>query len=195
MERILSMDIIEKELMMQPQWRIISGFGGAYEISREGEVRSWRRRGAEKEAKKPRLLVPFLRERGQGETGRARFVKLTDADGRTHDVKVLHLMVNTWLGGPRDGLVPYHKNGDLNDHNVNNIGFTTRQLLGKATGGTGKRIPIAKIAPSGEVVALYPSAHAAGRANHVSSQAILNRCNGKVKKPFALDGHNYRFER
>ena len=56
------------------------------------------------------------------------------------------------------------------------------------------RRPVVKITPAGEVVEAYPSARAAAKANHMSYQAVLDRCNGKVKKPFALDGYDYRFE-
>lgn len=49
--------------------------------------------------------------------------------------------------------------------------------------------------PEGEIVAVYPSARAAARENHMSYQTVLDRCNGKVKQPFALDGHTYQFEK
>lgn len=29
----------------------------------------------------------------------------------------------------------------------------------------------------------------------MSYQTVLDRCNGKVKQPFALDGHTYQFEK
>ena len=132
--------------------------------------------------------------RHKGKQGRARFVKLTDDSGRAAEFTVLSLMVNVWLGGPRPGLVPYHRNGDLADHNVNNIGFATRQKLGQMTGGQSNRLPVRKVTPTGEVVAIYPSARAAGKANHMSYQTVLDRCNGKVKNPFALDGYNYEFD-
>ena len=54
---------------------------------------------------------------------------------------------------------------------------------------------IEKIGSGGEVVAVYPSARAAARANFISYQAVLDRCRGLVKNPFALDGCTYRFQR
>lgn len=104
-------------------------------------------------------------------------------------------MVDVWLGGPRPGLVPYHINGDLGDSSVHNIGWTTPQKLGQMTGGNSRRIPVAKVTPDGEVVALYKSAREAAKENHMSYQTVLDRCNGKVKNPFALDGHNYIFDK
>lgn len=175
-------------------WREIPGWGGAYEISDMGDVRSWRWRG-QRRAERPHLLRPFMRKRGAGPSGRGLFVKLTDENGVSRDASVLGLMVEAWLGGKRPGQVPYHKNGDLHDNWVGNIGFTSRRELGRKTGANAARIPVVKVTPAGEIVAVYSSARAAARANHMSYQTVLDRCNGKVKKPFALDGHAYRFEK
>ena len=40
----------------------------------------------------------------------------------------------------------------------------------------------------------YRDRKEAARANHMSYQTVLDRCNGKVKKPFALDGTTYVFD-
>lgn len=173
------------------EWQKIPGYGGAYEINWDGQVRTWRWRGTQF-SQKPRLLTAYMRKKGR--QGRARYVKLTDEHGKAHEVKVLALMVDVWFGGPRPGKVPYHKNGDLNDNSVNNIAFSTRERLGKRTGANSRRKPVAKVTPEGEVVALYPSAREAAKANHMSYQTVLDRCNGKVKKPFALDGTTYVFD-
>jgi len=173
-------------------WRDIPGYGGMYQISREGAVRTWRYRG-ERRLKEPKPMQQYMRHRG--ERSRRRVIKLTDANGIAREVPVLGLMVEVWLGGSRPGMVPYHKNGDLGDHNVNNIGFASRKELGRMTGASSSRIPVAKVTPAGDVVAVYSSARAAARANHMSYQAVLDRCNGKVKRPYALDGHTYIFDR
>lgn len=187
----LVLDQMDEPVLPLREWRKIPGYGGAYEISWEGSVRTWRWRGTHF-SKEPRPMASYMRKKGR--QGRARFVKLTDENGKAHEVKVIHLMVLVWLGGQRPGLVPYHKNGDLNDNSVNNIAFSTRERLGKRTGANSRRKPVAKVTPEGEVVALYPSAREAAKANHMSYQTVLDRCNGKVKKPFALDGHNYIFD-
>lgn len=176
------------------QWRRIRGFGGMYEISDMGNVRSWRWRGAKRTAE-PHLLTPYLRKGGNGSNGRRLFVKLTDKKGVGRERTVLGLMVETWLGGKRPGLVPYHKNGDLTDNWVGNIAFASRRELGRKTGAKAGRVPVVKVTPEGEIVAAYSSAREAAKANHMSYQTVLDRCNGKVKKPFALDGHTYQFER
>lgn len=187
----LLLEQMDTPILPSGEWRKIPGYGGAYEISWGGEVRTYRWRGSHF-AQKPRLLTAYMRKRGR--RGRARFVKLTDEHGKAHEVKVLSLMVEVWLGGNRSGMVPYHKNGDLNDNCVNNIGFITRQALGQKSGANGRRKPVAKVTPDGEVIALYPSARKAAAANHMSYQTVLDRCNGKVKKPFALDGTTYVFD-
>lgn len=63
------------------------------------------------------------------------------------------------------------------------------------TGALSSRRPVEKVDMNGAVVEVYSSARAAARANHMSYQTVLDRCNGKVKNPYTLDGHNYRFEK
>lgn len=174
-------------------WRDIPGYGGWYQVSRMGEIRSWRIRGRHGKAKDPSLLVPYMMKRGK--RSKSRWVKLTDANGKSRDVNVMSIVVKAWMGGCPSGKVPYHKNGDLNDNCVNNISFADRSALGKKTGANSRRMPVAKVDNTGSVVEIYPSARAAARANFMSYQAVLDRCNGKVKRPFALDGHNYVFDR
>ena len=120
--------------MSADSWRPIRGYGAMYEISDMGDVRSWRWRGARR-ASSPHLLQPFVRK--QGRKGRALFVKLTDADGKSIDAKVLSLMVDTWMGGKRPGQVPYHKSGDLRT-----TGWGTLDLPpGRSWGGRPERPP------------------------------------------------------
>lgn len=174
------------------EWRNIPGYAGLYQINRMGEVRSWKWRNGWK-ASKPHLLTPFVRK--QGRRGGAVYVKLSDPRGyHSTDVKVVSLMRDTWLGGPQPGMVVYHKNGDLRDNCLNNLDFIDCRKLGKKTGAMSKRRPVAKVTPEGETVAVYSSARLAAQINHMSYQAVLDRCNGKVKKPFALDGYNYIFD-
>lgn len=170
-------------------WRDIPGYSGFYQINLDGEVRSWRCRG--KRGSEPHLMTPYT---NRGHRSRARFVKLTDTSGRQRDVPVMKLMVDVWLGGPRPGMIPYHRNGDLADNCAHNIAFGTPQQVGRLFGASARRIPVAKIAPGGAVVAVYPSARTAAKANYVSYQTVLDRCNGRVKQPFALLGYTFKFE-
>lgn len=176
---------------MDNDWRNIPGYDGMYQINRDGDVRTWRWRG-EKRMKNPRLMSQYVRHAGK--QSKARFVKLTDAQGKAQERKVLHLMVEVWFGDVPRGKVPYHKNGDIADHCLNNIGFTTRRELGKNTGGKSRRMAVVKINTRGEAVEFYPSARLAAKANHMSYQTVLDRCHGKIKNPYALDGHTYAFD-
>lgn len=172
------------------QWKDIPGYGGAYQVSRWGEVRSWRLHGTKRRADEPKLLTQIRRHRGGG---RSIFyaVRLTDESGKSSHVKVMSLVVDLWMGGCPKGKVPYHKNGDLTDSCEHNIGFATRHELGKKTGGIAQRKAVVKIDPNGEEIEIYPSAAAAARANFVSSQTMRNRCAGKGKD---FDGCKYVYE-
>lgn len=174
-------------------WRDIPGYEGAYQISRDGQVRTWRWRG-EHFSKEPRLLTKYIRKARYGRKPKRQYVKLTDSRGKPKDAAVIRLMVITWLGGYPPGKVAYHKNGDTRDDSLNNIGFISSRELGRKTGGKSKRIPVAKVDEAGEVVAVYTSARQAAKANHLSYQSVLDRCHGKIRNPFALDGHTYRFD-
>lgn len=176
-------------------WKPIPGYDGIYEASRAGEVRSWRKKGnpSPTTPPHPRLLVPF-RRRKDGRLRPVRFVKLTDENGVGRDVTVLSIMVRTWLGGTPPGMVAYHKNGDLSDNSLTNIGFISPEQLGKRTGGSSRRRAVIKYAKDGTELEVYPSARAAAKANYISYQTVLDRCNGKVKNPFALGGVSYKFD-
>lgn len=177
------------------EWRDVPGYDGAYQISWYGQVRTWRWRGAHFR-KEPKLLTPHKRKCKSGRNKSNRlYVKLTDANGRSKDVALIRLVVDTWLGGYPPGKVAYHKNGNTRDFSVGNIAFISNKELGKATGAKSRRMTVEKVTEDGTVVEVYSSARTAAKANHMSYQAVLDRCNGKVKKPFALDGHTYRFEK
>ena len=177
------------------EWRDIPGYAGAYQISWEGQVRTWRWRGSHY-LKEPKLLSQYIRKaHGERRRSNRRYVKLTDPDGKSKEVAVIRLMVEVWLGGYPPGKVAYHKNGDTTDHCYTNIGFIEPRKLGQLTGAKAGRQPVAKVNEAGEVVAIYPSARKAAKANHMSYQAVIDRCHGKIKKPFALDGHTYRYEK
>ena len=179
--------------MSLEDWRDIPGFGGTYQMSPRGEIRSWRSRGGGF-AEKPKLMTPYTKSSGTT-ARRIRVVKLTDADGKGREYAVLRLMVLTWYGKCPEGKVPYHKNGDIADHSLHNIGFATRRELGRKTGAkNSRRKPVKKIAPNGKVVEFYPGARAAAKAGHISYQAVIDRCKGRVKNPFALNGFTYRYD-
>ena len=127
-------------------------------------------------SEKPRTMAQY-KKHGKP----TRFVKINVGNGKRKEMKVLSIMVDVWMGGARSGMVPYHANKDLADNSVGNIKFATREELGKLTGADGKRMPVVKMTEDGEVVAVYRSARAAAKENHMSYQTVLDRCHGKVK--------------
>lgn len=171
-------------------WRNIPGYGGKYQVSRLGEIRRVFPSGLVRD------MTPYRKSgrRGRKVSQNRLFVKLTNGDGGK-EVAVLKIMAAAWLGPTPPGMTPYHKNGLVTDNRVGNIGFIDRGSLGRKTGHmAGKRKAVFKMGRTGEVVEVYRSAREAARANHMSYQAVLDRCNGKVKKPYELDGHTYQFE-
>lgn len=172
-------------------WRDIQGYDGKYQVSRFGDVRRVLDNGKyraitpyRKSAKKHKAI---LRER--------RFVKLT-INGKAKEIAMLKIVQETFLGAAPKNTVPYHKNGLVTDNRADNIGFISRQELGKITGGKNKRRrTVFKIDSNGEVIEIYTSARQAAKENNMSYQTVLDRCHNKVNKPFELDGYNYQFEK
>ncbi|HWQ98910.1 MAG TPA: NUMOD4 domain-containing protein [Clostridia bacterium] len=165
--------------MRSEVWKIIDGYDGRYQVNPFGEVR--------RVCKHKFVRLTAFNRRGGW------FVKLSqNYKGKEH--KVSHLVAIAFLPPKQPGQVLWHKNGVLSDNFVGNLQWISRRELGKRTAlQADKRRTVAKVARNGEVVSFYPSARAAARANNMSYQTVLDRCNYKVKKPFELDNHNYVF--
>lgn len=168
-------------------WRDIPGYDGKYEVNRIGEVRRKYKSG---------LVRDMAAYKKSGRQFRDRlFVKLTKDGEKGKDVAILKIMVKTWFKEQDESKVPYHKNHIVTDNRVENIGFAERSKLGKETAHmAGRRKTVFKVNQEGEDVEVYRSAREAAKANNMSYQTVLDRCNGKVKNPYALDGYTYRFE-
>lgn len=168
-------------------WRDIPGYDGKYQINRIGEVRRKYESGLVRDMSSYKKSGKQFRQR--------QFVKLTKNGKGSKDVSVLQIMAKTWFRQQDENKVPYHKNHIVTDNRVENIGFIDRSKLGKETGHmSGKRKTVFKVNRAGEDVEVYRSAREAARKNNMSYQTVLDRCNGKVKNPYALDGYTYRFE-
>lgn len=171
-------------------WRDIPGFNGKYQANRDGDIRRRFSSG------KVRDMTPFKRSGPKKEKIlRDRLYVKLSLDGKSKDVPVLKIMADTWKGKPPDGCVPYHINHIVVDNRADNIGFISRKELGRLTGGrTRRRKAVFKVDQDGNEVEVYRSAREAARNNNMSYQTVLDRCNGKVKNEYALDGYTYRFE-
>lgn len=148
-----------------------------YEIDQLGNVRRIFK-------SKKSLIKPAIRDG-------ALHVRIYDSCGKRKEIKVHRLMQTTFMRAPRPGEVVYHKNQNRLDNALSNLAFIDKRELGRITGGKSRRRPVAKINRAGEVVAFYSSAREAARRNHMSYQAVMDRCNERVKNPFALDGYSY----
>lgn len=98
------------------------------------------------------------------------------------------------MGAPPDGMTWYHKNGNQHDNSIENIGLIDRRELGCVTGGRSIRKTVEMVDPDGNVIELYTSAREAATMNHMDLRCVINRCEGRIKKPFALNGYTFRWE-
>jgi len=171
-----------------PYWRDVPGTGGKYQCSRGGDVRHVWPNG------KTTLLKPYLLRSECHKNCRNRLHVHMRIDGKDKVRALISVVADTWLGQPPPGMVWHHANGSLHDNRVDNIKPITRRELGLKTGARSTRKSVEMIDPAGQVVELYASARDAGRANNMSYQAVIDRCHGKVKKPYALTGYTFRYE-
>ena len=160
-------------------WKDINGYGGKYQVNPLGEIR--------RVCKRKSVRLSGYEHHGDF------VVKLSNGDKpKVH--LIAHLVADAFLPRKHADFVLWHKNGVLSDNFVGNLQWISRRELGKRTALLAdRRRTVAKVDRCGEVVSFYPSARAAARANNMSYQTVLDRCNNKVKKPFELDNHNYVF--
>lgn len=169
---------------MLDTWTDIIGYNGKYQVDKEGNVRRVFSSG------KTRIMKPYHKKM----SGSQRLVVKLTINGKAKEEILLQIVAKTFLGECPKGYVPYHKNGCQLDNYVNNIAYISRQELGKITGASSKRQPVAKIDSNGEIVDVYTSARQAAKSNFMSYQTVIDRCNGKCKSAFAPDGYAYAWE-
>lgn len=162
------------------KWVDIPGYKFRYQVSRDGEVRKQLPDGTWM------ILSQFI-------AGKNRVcVKMKTPDGKKHNVPVVWLVADAFLGGRRPGFNLIHKNGQKFDCGADNLKFVTKSECARLA--TKTRKPVFKLDINCEVVAVYPSVIEAARANYISKSAVCARCMGQVKDPYRLDGFNYKYE-
>lgn len=171
------------------RWLDIPGLGGLYQASTEGRIRRiWAKSG------KKTILQPYTCARRNKKANRNSLrVHITMSDGRRVERPVIRLVAEIFFNVPEDKRA-VHRNGLRTDNSVRNIIFLSDRELGERYGAMAARKPVVKIDTDGNAVAYYSSARSAAKENYVSYQAIIDRCNDKIKKEFALDGHSYRWD-
>lgn len=170
---------------MVETWTDIPGYGGKYQIDKEANVRRIYASG------RTRAMYPYHRPM----SGSQRLVVKLTKNGKSKEEVLMRLVALTFLGPSPKGCVPYHKNGCQSDNYLNNIAYISKRELGRLTGASSRRRPVAKLDADGEIIEVYPSAREAARRNYMSYQTVIDRCNGKTKGRLAPDGYEYVWDR
>lgn len=166
------------------QWRSIPGYGGMYELSKHGEVRSWRINGANhkptERATEPRILSPVLRK--QKGHGMILEISLWNGERKSPPLKIKNLVRDIWMGGPKPGFLVQLVDGDPAHCSVYNMRYVTQAEINK-TKGTSLRRPVAKC-QGRTVVEFYCSVQEAAKRNHLSVSGMRNR----IRRKTVVDG-------
>lgn len=163
-------------------WRDVPGTEGRYRMSKDGELRRVWNSGK----------VTDIKPQPSSKNRRRKVYRLT-LNGKRKEYLAHKLMCITWLGEVPKGMVLYHKNGAIEDNHLANLGFITRKELGKKTAHKSHGQPVFKIDAAGEPIDIYRSAREAARKNYMSYQTVMDRCNLKVWKEFALSDFSFRW--
>lgn len=174
---------------MTERWRDIPGFDGIYQASTDGRIRRyWPKSG------RYTYLKPYEHKSARKSANKkALRVKMRMPDGRWVERPVMKLVAETFIGIP-DGAAAVHRNGFREDNSLANIVIMPANMLGATFGARSCRRPVVKIAQDGEVLEAYSSAREAGRQNYMSYQTVMDRCNGKRKREYALTGFTFRWD-
>lgn len=152
------------------QWRPIPGFGGRYELSRHGEIRSWCATGPGKQRRdEPLILRPFMNWKKRTPELQITLMR------KTYSVKIL--MRDVWMQGARPGMRVIFIDGDHMNCALHNLRYSPVEKVRK---NPQNRCPIAKCHPWGTVIMFYPSITEAAGKNHISRSGMQKRVNNEI---------------
>lgn len=163
-------------------WIGIDGYRWPYRINEDGVVQKRLCNGDWY------TLTPYI----TGNRKRA-VVKMRSLENKAIEVPVVWLMADAFMGGRRDGYAIVHSNKAKLDCSLGNLSFVPMSDCGRISCRS-RRMSVEKVDRDGNVVEIYASGREAAVKNHISQNAIWARCNGKVKDPYRLDDHDYRYE-
>lgn len=166
-------------------WKPIPGYNGLYEISIDGEVRTWKN-GKHGIRKTPKKLTPYRQVSGR------MTIHLEKGDGGK-TISIARLMAIVFLGGIPEGKFVGHKNGDITDNCLNNIVIIDKEKHYKKYGGHIRK-PVLKIDKNGEIIDAYRSITEAAKKNFMCQYQITLHCKGAVKNPFKFQDYTFRFD-
>lgn len=164
-------------------WKDIKGYEGKYQVSYQGQIRRIYPSG------KIRILKPYIKQ-----NARSILVIGLTKDRKKKEIPVHSLVGQAFLREPKKNEVLYHINGLIKDNWASNLEWIDRRKLGQLTGPQSRKKGVVKIDSNGEMIDFYSSARQAAKANFMSYQTIIDRCNNKVKSLFAPDGCAYAWE-
>ena len=175
-----------KEPEMEPRpreyWRDIPGYDGKYQASTEGRVRRRKKNGQGWEQVR---INEF-------ESRRSATVYLTPEGGKRKECMLLRIVAMTWWPEKyRPELQVIHKNGLHSDNSAYNCEFVNRADRMRKTCAGIKRRAVYHIGPNGEILDVYPSGVAAGRAHGLSNTAVCMHCKGQCGPRW--DGTTFRY--
>lgn len=152
------------------QWRPIPGFGGWYELSRHGEIRSWYTTGPGKQRReKPLILRPFMNWNRRTPELQITLIR------RTYSLKIL--MRDVWMDGPKPGMLVVFIDGDKSNCALHNLRYKSAHEIRT---DPQNRCPIAKCHPWGTVIKYYRSIAEAAEKNHISRSGMQKRVNNET---------------
>ena len=130
--------------MMTEEWRHVLGYGGLYEVSNYGSVRSFRHRRSVR--KTPKTLCPSR--------GRNGYMVVNLCHRRVTKLLYVHALVLEAFRGPRPaGCESSHIDGTRTNNCIDNLVWETRKentarALVHGTIARGERIGVAKLTPA-----------------------------------------------
>lgn len=107
------------------EWRKIPGFDTRYEVSADGELRSWTARGGAAHGGNKWAKAPRVVKGGIGNHGYRQFGILTD-EGRFISIYMHQLVLAAFVGPAPEGQVTRHLNGDSSDNRLDNLAYGTQ---------------------------------------------------------------------
>lgn len=172
------------------EWRNLPGYGGWYQVSDWGRIRSFYCGGHHGfKRKEPKLLAPWERTVNGFTTV---FVSVRK-EGRSNNTPLGRLVAITWLGAITDGMRVYHRDGNPRNNSRWNLEYRP-PFLEYNKNNPSKRRPVVKMDLSLEILDCYGSARKAAQANGLGHRTVLDYCNQTTRTIIAPDGFIYAWD-